>query len=187
MMSDRWSRVVNASIAPVVVISACALMSLAFYNRLASIVSRLRGFQRERLKEQEEIHRLAGLPSPDDDGLRWRRRFLENLANQTARTLRRAKLIRFTLLCLLGTIAMLVLSSLLNGLTVVWSDAQFGAALLYLAGMLLLLTGIVSAMVELMSAMDVVESETRLVSELAGPANGRSEDAEPDILADSDR
>jgi len=187
MVSDQWSRIVSASIAPVVVISSCALMSLAFYNRLGSIVSRLRGFQRERLAEQEEIDRLAGLPSPDEAALRRRRRFLDNLATQTARTLRRAKLIRFTLLCLLGTIAMLVLSSLLNGLTVVWSDAQFGAALLYLAGMLLLLTGIVSAMVELMSAMDVVESETRLVSELAGPANGRSEDAEPDILADSDR
>jgi hypothetical protein len=171
MVSEQWSRIVTASIAPVVVISACGLMSLAFYNRLASIVSRLRGFQRERLHEQEEIHRLARLTPPDEAGLGWRRRFLENLAHQTARTMRRARMVRFTLLCLLGTVALLVLSSLLNGLTVVWSDAQFGAALLYLAGMVLLLTGIVSAIAELLSALDVVEAETRLVAELAEAAD----------------
>jgi hypothetical protein len=80
-------------------------------------------------------------------------------------------MVRFTLLCLLGTVGLLVLSSLLNGLTVVWSDAQFGAALLYLAGMVLLLTGIVSAIAELLSALDVVEAETRLVAELAETAD----------------
>src|SRR4051812_9572936 len=156
MVSEQWPRVVTASIAPVVVISACGLMSLAFYNRLASIVSRLRGFQRERLHEQEQIQRLARLTPPDEPALRWRRRFLDKLAHQTARTMRRARLVRFTLLCVLGTNALLVLSSLFNGLTVVWADAQFGAAMLYLAGMVLLLTGIVAAIVELLMALDVV-------------------------------
>ena len=108
MVSEPWSRIVSASVTPVVVISACGLMSLAFYNRLASIVSRLRGFQRERLHEQEEIHRLTAQSSHDEITLTRRLRFLDNLSNQTTRTLRRAKLVRFTLLCLLGTIALLV-------------------------------------------------------------------------------
>ena len=158
--------IVSASLAPVVVISACALMTLAFYNRLASIVARLRGFQRERLSEQEQVHRLERSRPPDEESIR-RRRVLENLAEQTKRTLRRAKLIRFTLLCLLGTIGLLVVSSILNGISVVWPEAHLGAAILFIAGMMLLLVGIASAIAELFSVLEVVELETRLVSELA--------------------
>jgi len=62
---------------------------------------------------------------------------------------------------------MLVVSSIFNGLTVVWPGAQFGAAILFLSGMVWLLLGIVCAMLELLGALDVVESETSLVSELA--------------------
>lgn len=158
--------IVSASLAPVVVISACALMTLAFYNRLASIVARLRGFQRERLSEQEEVHRLERSHPADEESIR-RRRVLENLGEQTKRTLRRAKLIRFTLLCLLGTIGLLVVSSILNGISVVWPEAHVGAAILFIAGMALLLVGIACAIAELFSVLEVVELETRLVGELA--------------------
>jgi hypothetical protein len=167
MNSQQWPQVVSASVAPVVVISACGLLSLAFYNRLAAIIARVRGFQRERLHAQEEIHRLSRQNPSDVESLEWRRRFLDNLGEQTDRTIRRARLVRMTLLCLLGTIGLLVLSSLFNGLTVLWPQAQFGAAVLYLAGMVLLLVGIIFAIAELLAALDVVESETELVDELA--------------------
>jgi hypothetical protein len=167
MNSQQWPQVVSASVAPVVVISACGLLSLAFYNRLAAIIARVRGFQRERLHAQEEIHRLSRQNPSDVESLKWRRRFLDNLAEQTDRTIRRARLVRMTLLCLLGTIGLLVLSSLFNGLTVLWPRAQFGAAILYLSGMALLLVGICFAIAELLAALDVVESETALVTELA--------------------
>jgi hypothetical protein len=170
LFAERWTQIVSASVAPVVVISACALMSLAFYNRLASIVARLRGFQRERLTEQEHVHRMERADPPDEYALRRRTRVLENLAEQTRRTLRRARLIRLTLMCLLGTIGLLVISSIFNGLAVIWPQAHVGAAILFLSGMLLLLAGIACAMAELLSALDVVESETRLVSELSRPA-----------------
>jgi len=164
---EQWPRIVSASIAPVVVISACALMTLAFYNRLASIVSRLRGFQRERLAEQEQIQRIELGSVPDQDALSRRRRVLDNLAEQTHRTLRRAKLIRMTLLCLLGTIGLLVISSMFNGLSVIWPGAYFGAAILFVAGMALLLVAVGCAIAELLSVLDVVESEARLVTELS--------------------
>ncbi len=154
---------------PVVVISACALMALAFYNRFASIISRLRGFQRERMQEQEQILRLEKLDPPDLSASARRRRFLDSLSEQTRRTMRRAKLIRITLICLLGTIALLVLSSLLNGLSVIWPEALIGAAILFVSGMGLLLIGIVCAMGELLTSLEVVESESRLVSQLEMP------------------
>jgi hypothetical protein len=167
MNAQQWPQVVSASVAPVVVISACGLLCLAFYNRLAAIISRIRGFQRERLHGQEEIHRLSRENPSDVDSVEWRRRFLDNLAHQTARTVHRARMIRMTLLCLLGTIGLLVLSSIFNGLTVLWPQAEFGAALLYLSGMVFLLVGIIFAIAELLAALDVVESETDLVDELA--------------------
>jgi hypothetical protein len=164
--SEQWPRIVSAGMAPVVVISACALMALAFYNRFASIISRLRAFGRERLMEQEQILRLEEADPPDEDAIQRRRRILQSLSEQTRRTLRRAKLIRLTLICLLGTISMLLVSSLLNGMSVIWPDALFGAAILFLAGMGLLLFGIVCAMAELLVALEVVEDETRVVSGL---------------------
>ena len=181
VVGEQWSMIVSASLAPVVVISACALMTLAFYNRLASIVARLRGFQRERLAEQEQVHRLERAHPPDEESIR-RRRVLENLGEQTKRTLRRAKLIRFTLLCLLGTIGLLVVSSILNGMSVVWPEAHLGAAILFISGMGLLLVGIACAIAELFSVLEVVELETSLVSELArlGPAVPQHTDAAAD-------
>jgi Protein of unknown function (DUF2721) len=50
----EWPSVISVSVVPVVIISACGLLSLAFYGRLAALVSRLRSFQRETLREQEK-------------------------------------------------------------------------------------------------------------------------------------
>lgn len=173
MFTEKWSQIVAASVAPVVVISACSLMTLAFYNRLASIIARLRGFQRERLSEQEQLRKAEALAPPDPQAVRRRQLILDNLAEQTRRTLRRAKLIRLTLISLLGTIAMLIISSILNGLSVVWPETHVGAAILYLSGMVFLLFGIACALAELLSALEVVESETRLVGQLSQPEQPR--------------
>src|SRR5437762_11515453 len=53
-MTD-WSKVISAGVGPIIVISACGLLCLAFYNRLAAVVTRLRAFDRERLHEQEAL------------------------------------------------------------------------------------------------------------------------------------
>jgi hypothetical protein len=165
---EQWSKVVVASVAPVVVISASGLLCLAFYNRLAAIVSRLRSVQRERLKGQEVLR--AALDKHDNDAALLQRRLLHNLALQTERITRRARLIRRTLLGLLATVAFLVLSSLLNGVALFWPSAAFVAAALFVCGMLSLLTGVFFAMLELKFALDVVQLESDLVSELTEPA-----------------
>jgi len=56
--SHIWAQIIPSSVVPVVIISACGLLCLAFYNRLAYIVTRLRSLQRERLAEYKEIFRL---------------------------------------------------------------------------------------------------------------------------------
>jgi hypothetical protein len=168
MLVEQGSRIVTASVAPVVVVSACGLLCLAFYNRLAAIVSRLRAFQRERLAAHERIDQLRAANPADPEGpaVERHRRVLDTLAQQTAGVFRRARLIRLTLLCLLGAIAALVLSSVCNGLALVWPGAMMAAAGFFLGGMALLLAGVTAAAIELFTALDVAELESVLVDEL---------------------
>jgi len=164
VFAENWSRVVVASVAPVVVISAGGLLCLAFYNRLAAIVATLRAVQRERLQELA-VFRAASIRG-DSAAMENHGRLLNNLAQQTARIIQRAHLIRLTLLCLLTAISFLIITSLLNGVALVWAPAAVAAALTFALGMISLLTGIIAAMRELSAALDVVKLESDLVSDL---------------------
>ena len=164
MFAENWSKVVVASVAPVVVISASGLLCLAFYNRLAAIVSRLRSVQRERLSEMSTYQ--AAVKRGDSSAIESHRRLLTNLGHQTARIIVRARLIRLTLRCLLMAIALMIVASLLNGAALFWAPVSVSSAIAFAAGMLSLLIGIIIAMRELASSLDVVELETELVSDL---------------------
>jgi Zn-dependent alcohol dehydrogenase len=169
MPPQDWSRIVSASAVPVVIISACGLLCLAFYNRLSSIVSRLRAFHRERLAAQEQLDRAGatGHARGAPHAL-----LLEVLEEQTAHVLRRARLIRSTLVCLLCTIACLTGCSLLSGLGAVWPPAAVGAVVLFVGGMGLMLAAVTFAILELRRALDPVELETEFVAgftETLGP------------------
>src|ERR1035437_7082554 len=111
MPPEQWAHAIAASVAPVVIISASALLCLALYNRLATIISRIRAVQRERLELQERIETLS--PKEIDHGTALRLTCIsESLAEQTTRIRRRARLIRNSLLFLLAAIASLVICSL---------------------------------------------------------------------------
>ena len=166
-----WSRIVSASVVPVVIISACGLLCLAFYNRLASLVSRLRAFHRERLAAQEQLDRLRATDgSTGGTGATGATAshtlLLEVLEDQTASLLRRARLVRTTLVCLLCTIACLTVCSLLSGLGAAWPPAALGAVALFVAGMGLMLAAVVFDILELRRALDPVELETQFVAGL---------------------
>lgn len=151
MPISDWSKFISASVVPVVIISACGLLCLAFYNRLAAIVSRLRTFQRERLHETE--------PDPDRH-----RKLMENLEFQTARVMRRARLIRLTLIFLLVTIALLIGCSILLGLSALVPPVIFPAIALFVLGLLTMLAGTITAIIELKAALEPAEVESRFVS-----------------------
>jgi len=154
---------ISASVIPVVIISACALLALALYNRLAAIVSRLRAFSRELLREQEKIARHRNEPETDAAALQRKLRLIEMLEAQSVRVSYRAKLIQWTLLCLLGTIGSLTVCSFALGVGVLWSPAIYVAAPFFVLGMLLLLAGVVLAMVEMRSALETTQMESEFV------------------------
>lgn len=167
MFPEELHKFISASVVPVVIISACGLLCLAFYNRLAYIVSRLRMFQREHLEEQEKYARELAESPTDESALRRRRLLIEMLERQTADVSRRAHLIRSNLICLLGTILCLTVCSLATGLSVVWPWAMYIAIPPYVCGALLLVAGIIFAIIEMRGALKPVEFESRFVSRLA--------------------
>ena len=170
MLQEQWPRIAAAAVVPVVVISACGLLCLAFYNRLAAVVSRLRSFHRERLQEQVLLDRDSTAATSDEaaaEAAARHARLLDVLEEQTAHVTARARLIRSTLMCLLSTIGCLTLSSMLTGLSMFVPGAAGVAVAMFVAGMVLLLVAVGLAVTELRRALDPVELESRFVDSLA--------------------
>lgn len=158
MTPELLFRVVSASVVPVVLLSACGLLCLAFYNRLAAIVARLRAFQ------QEERALLPKKEGPDT-AVR-KAKIAEMLDEQSAQLLYRAKLVRRTLFGLHGTMYCLIPCSLALGLGMIWAWMLYVAAPLFALGMISLFAAIVSASCELRLALNPIDLEWQFVREL---------------------
>ena len=161
MNVPEWPSVISMSVVPVVIISACGLLSLAFYGRLAAVVSRLRAFQREMLIEQEKLSQSRGVGEA---------RLLELLRIQTQQVTRRARLIRLALTFFLLAVALLIVCSLTLVASWFVHQAAFAAAVFFVLGLLSMLAGIIAAMMELRGALQPVELETKFVSSTVEPA-----------------
>jgi hypothetical protein len=163
---EDLSRIISAGTGPIIVISACGLLCLAFYNRLSGLVSRLRIFHRERLKEQEELGRQRIGDRPDPVATMMHHEMLEALQTQSTYVLNRAHLIRRALSCFLLTIACLSICSLVLGLSVLLPQLIVAAVVFFITGMTLLVIGVIFAMKELYRALQPVELESRFVAEI---------------------
>jgi hypothetical protein len=163
---EDLSKIISAGTGPIIVISACGLLCLAFYNRLSGLVSRLRIFHRERMKEQEEFANQRADAQPDPVKTRMHYEMLETLQVQSAYMISRAHLIRWALSCFLLTIACLSICSLVLGLSVLWPRLIVAAVILFITGMTLLVIGVIFAMKELYRALQPVELESRFVTEI---------------------
>jgi hypothetical protein len=158
-----WSKIIAAGVGPIIVISACGLLCLAFYNRLAAVVTRLRAFHRERLHEQEALFRAQSAEPADELAIARHTELIGMLEVQTAHVTRRAHWIRQTLSCLLVTIGCLAICSMLVGLAVIFPWCYLLAVPLFVIGLLLLVLGVVFALIEMRHALDPVELESRFV------------------------
>jgi len=162
-----WSKIITAGVGPIIVISACGLLCLAFYNRLAAVITRLRTFHRERLHEQAALAAERSSPNPDGAKLVRHQEILGMLQVQSDRVTHRARLLRQCLGSLLLTIVCLALCSIAVGLSAAWPAAIYAAAPLFILGLLLLVVGTLFALAELHRALDPIELESRFIVELA--------------------
>jgi hypothetical protein len=172
---EDLSKIISAGTGPIIVISACGLLCLAFYNRLSGLVARLRLFHRERLKEQEELGRQRASVQPEPAALTMHQEMLESLEMQTTYIMNRARLIRRSLSCFLLTIACLSVCSLILGLSVLWPRLIVASVVFFIVGMALLVIGVIFAMRELHLALQPVELESRFIDEIAGAIEKLSE------------
>lgn len=171
MHLPEWPNIISMSVVPVVIISACGLLSLAFYGRLAAVVSRLRGFQREMLVEQEKLARTRDVGEA---------RLLELLSVQTQQVTRRARLIRLALIYFLLAVALLIICSLTLVASRFVHQLELVAAGFFVLGLLSMLCGIIAAMLELRGALQPVELETRFISRTVEPSIAEAlQEAEP--------
>jgi hypothetical protein len=162
-----WTKIISAGVGPIIVISACGLLCLAFYNRLAAVVTRMRAFHREQLDEQEALARLRAAGSVDEIAIVRHQEVLGMLRVQIGHISRRARLINRTLRCLLLSIVSLALCSMSLGLSTVWPVLVYAAVSLFILGLTLLVLGMVSALFELHSALDPVDLETKFIVDMA--------------------
>ena len=175
-LMDNWTRIISAGVGPIIVISACGLLCLAFYNRMAAVVTRLRAFHREQMHEQEGLARSRR--ERDDLAAVRHQAMLGMLSVQLDHVTHRARLIRRTLACLLLTIGCMAVCSLAVGLAVVEPRFAYLAVPLFMLGMLLVIFAVGFALFELRYAVGPVNLEGIFVKQLADDLS----DYEPEAI-----
>jgi predicted acyltransferase len=164
-------QVLSASATPVVLISACGLITLALYNRLATILARLRACHQQQL---DLLNRL------DEDPSQHATSQLELVQAQASKVTQKAKFVQKGLFCLLSSVVAFLGCSILSAAAVL--NEHFGTAAIvsHVAGLSLFIVGIGWAIKELtisISPLDEVSNylETALSTRL--PQLERHDDA----------
>lgn len=165
LQSHAWAEIITSAVVPMVIISACGLLCLAFYNRLAVIVTRLRSLQRERLAEYKELFRLE----EKKEGKLLKQeseQFLHFLEGQTAEIFKRARYLQKCIFYLIIAIFSLIFSSLFIGLSVVFPKLDFVVIIFFVLGLLLVLYGLWFAILEIKIALNPIKIESGFVQKL---------------------
>jgi hypothetical protein len=152
---------IHSLVAPVIMISACGLLCLALYNRLAAIVSRARAFNKERHELQLQLSALQSRSSASADIEEVAGR-LDLLGTQVRQILGRARQVRNALQCLLVSILSMLGCSLATGISTLSGAGQaafWGAIAFYVLGIISMGTGIVMAILELRLALEPASTE----------------------------
>jgi hypothetical protein len=166
---ERWNQIIQAGVTPIIVISACGLLALAFYNRMAAVVARLRAFHREQLQAQDMQSKACA--DNDDIALVRCQEVRGMLSVQIAHVTRRARVLRGALACLLLSVAMMAACSIAAGVATLEPRLAYAAAPLFVHGLLLLIGAAGLAMLELKYAVDPVELESQFIEQLDADLN----------------
>ncbi len=157
------AQIIQQLVAPAVMISACGLLSLAQYNRLAVIVGRLRQFHHERLVVYEKM-----LEAGEPDKQLLTRRYT-GIGEQADQILLRAKIVRNGLACLVGCVLCMLGSSLAIGLSLMVESVQPVVVGLFILGVLNMSAAMVFALLELRASLTQVEYEHDRIGQLEKP------------------
>ena len=153
----------QAFVAPAIFVSAAALLLLSLNVRLMGMVTRLRQFQRER-------HRVASA---------GRQQEAEALADQIASIEGRAEKIRKAMLLVLLSLAGTIVSCLLLGLGLYWTNAHVLAVAVFVAAILSMLAGTLFYLAEIMVALSSLRDEAKYFHFMDLGRHGETDEREP--------
>jgi hypothetical protein len=145
--------VIQAMLAPGIMISACALLLLGMGNKYSSTVARIRVLNEERrklmlhAKDNKVIY---------EEGIR-----MHSINAQLARFQRRLRLVRDAVVFYSLGVASFILSSLFIGLKMLidYDYSQYVVLALFLTGMLFVLSGVILAAVEVVRGFKIIKIE----------------------------
>jgi hypothetical protein len=141
-------QIIQLILAPAVMINACGLLLLATSNKYSSVLNRIRLLNDEKRK----LIRKAGDKNFDET------QRLESLSRQIERLMVRAKLVRNSVMCYTGAIALFIVTSLLIGLSFLIHGFQSDSAIMiaFLVGMVVILAGVVFAFLDAKRGYEIV-------------------------------
>lgn len=160
-MTDTLDTLIQALLAPVVMISACGLLILSTSARQTFLLTRVRTLHRERVEAFLEDPQTL---SPRR--LAVRRLRLQDIDRQTEQLLGRLRLTRDAMLLLFACIAAMVLSSLAHGLALFASAAEYTAIALFIIGMLCTLAAMLASAVEIARSLEAIRFENARIQDL---------------------
>ncbi len=142
---------IQLMLAPAVMINGCGLLMLGISNKFSSVVNRVRLLNEEKRK----LFSRAAEPS---FGAQETQR-LESIARQLERLLRRAWLVRTSLLCYTIGVALFVLTSLLIGLDYFVAVLQLKGVIIgsFMAGLVIFFLGVAFAAFDTLMGYDIVK------------------------------
>ncbi len=147
---------IEAILAPALGISATALLLLSLQNRYSLIINRIRLLNEERRRYS---HKLVEKSSLDyDENVRH-----ISVLNQIQKMLERCRDVRNAILCIQGSILLFVITSVLIAINLFVSSAWFKylPVLIFAAGMLMVLIGILFSARDVLNSYRITEIEVK--------------------------
>jgi len=156
-MNSTIVMTIQAILAPALGISATGLLLLSLFNRYSSMVNRIRLLNAEKRKYLDIVLEKDELPYTENIRLM-------SIVNQIKNLLFRSKLDRNAILSIQTAIILFVLTSVIIGINVFFSNnfAETLALLLFLTGMIFVLVGIIFAAWEIHNSYKIAELEVKV-------------------------
>ena len=147
---------IQTILAPALGISAVGMLLLGLLNRYSGLISRVRLLNDEKRKLTKRLTEEENLPY--DDNMRYM-----SIRKQTDELVVRSRLIRNALLALVAAVGMFVAASILIGLSLFVDSIAFRSLplVLFMAGMLCVLAGVIYAGIEVHRSFTIVLLEVK--------------------------
>ncbi len=152
--------VIQLMLAPGIMISACGLLLLGMNNKYSLVAGRTRLLTEER---RRLLSKAGDRDLTNEESMR-----LESISVQLKRFIERIKLVRNAVLSYTTAVALFVLTSLFIGIQYILGENKlnntftFTITILFLLGMLSVLTGVIFAGYETKRGFDIIHFEVKI-------------------------